>query len=69
VICSLDESDDPVVDHTKMLTEYVPDGSVVGTNADCVAPAATVTEPVATWSVCPAELWNTANTIAVIGVA
>jgi len=68
VICSVDESDDPEVEHTKTVTEYVPDGSDVGTKASIVAPAATVTEPVATWSGCPAELRNTANTIAVIDV-
>jgi hypothetical protein len=50
------------------VTAYVPDGSDVGTKASVVAPAATVTEPVATWSGCPAELRNTASAIAVIDV-
>lgn len=47
----LDERDDPVVDHTKTLTEYVPDGRLVTTKAVELCPAASVTVDVATWSV------------------
>jgi hypothetical protein len=52
----------PVVDHTKTLTEYVPEGTLTTTYAVCDAPAPSVIVDVATSTVCPAELCNTAKT-------
>jgi len=42
VIDWLDESEFPLVDHTKTLTEYVPDGRLMTGNADAADKADTV---------------------------
>jgi len=68
VTVSLCESDAPFDAHTKILTEYVPDGRLRITGVLTVAPAATIAVEVVTSNVCPAELWTTANTIAVVEV-
>ena len=53
---SLLESDAPLVDQTKMLTEYVPDGRLMIGYALIVVPAATMAEDEVTSNVWPAAL-------------